>query len=59
MSCKACEHAQEPDITNSVTRLNRATYVRIGNGNVLVSGCQKHVKELAELLRKAQSEKIT
>lgn len=40
MSCTKCE--EEPI----------QTWVRIGNGNVMVVGCQKHLRELMEILRK-------
>ena len=39
MSCTKCE--EEPI----------QTWVRIGNGNVMVVGCQKHLRELMERLR--------
>ena len=44
MSCDDCETAQmEPQIEY---------YVRIGNGNVLISGCENHVKQIMELIRR-------
>lgn len=39
MSCKDCEE-------NPVE-----SYVRIGNGNVMIVGCVKHLRELIEKLR--------
>lgn len=50
MSCRDCEIAQSPDPTNPVTGLKVATYVRVGNANVLVSGCGKHLAELIDLV---------
>lgn len=41
MACINCKIAQENDIVS---------YVRIGNANVLVSGCDKHLNEMFELL---------
>lgn len=41
MSCKHCE--ENPVVT----------YVRVGNGNVEVVGCIKHLRELIENLRLA------
>lgn len=42
MSCPNCEKIQEEGIV---------TYIRIGNGNVMVSGCDKHLREMFEMLR--------
>lgn len=39
MSCRVCE--EEPI----------QTYIRVGNGNVMVAGCEKHLKELIARLR--------
>lgn len=39
MSCRVCE--EEPI----------QTYIRVGNGNVMVAGCEKHLKELFAKLR--------
>lgn len=36
MSCRSCEY--EP----------LETYVRVGNGNVMITGCWKHLKELLD-----------
>lgn len=48
MSCRKCE--EEP-----VT-----TWVRVGNGNVLVRGCVKHLREMLLMLNKARGdEKLT
>lgn len=41
MSCKNCE--ENPVVT----------YVRVGNGNVQVIGCVKHLRELIDKLRLA------
>ena len=43
MSCRICELAE--------VGAGYDTYVRIGNGNVRVVGCDAHVKELIELVR--------
>jgi hypothetical protein len=48
MSCLDCENAQDS--------YNGNVYVRVGNGNVEVIGCEKHTKELIEKLRKASSD---
>lgn len=39
MSCKKCDN--EPLVT----------YIRIGNGNVEIRGCEEHLKRLIELVR--------
>ena len=39
MSCRVCE--EEPI----------QPYIRVGNGNVMVVGCEKHIKELFAKLR--------
>lgn len=41
MSCKYCEESPIE------------TYVRIGNGNVMIVGCVKHLRELIDKLRLA------
>lgn len=41
MSCKHCEE-------NPIE-----TYVRVGNGNVTIVGCEKHLRELIDKLRLA------
>jgi len=43
MSCDDCNKEQETK--------EKEYYFRIGNGNVLVYGCQKHVAELQKLIR--------
>jgi len=43
MSCKDCEREQE-------TR-EKEYYFRIDTANVLVFGCEKHMKELQQKLR--------
>lgn len=54
MSCQACEEAQSTDINDGgivVLHPILYTYVRIGTGNVLISGCKQHLKELLDRLR--------
>lgn len=45
MSCIACEEAQE-SAPNNLTLLKGGTYIRVGNANVLIVGCHKHLEEL-------------
>lgn len=47
MSCKNCEE-------NPVE-----TYVRIGNGNVMIVGCVEHLRELIMKLRGDKEEEMT
>ena len=48
MSCELCEDAQIPEPDNEITGLKQATYLRVGRANVLVSGCDEHLKELMD-----------
>ena len=43
MSCEECEKEQKTK--------EKEYYFRIGNGNVLVFGCPKHIKMLQENIR--------
>lgn len=45
MSCTACEYAQGEG--------EYAAYVRVGRANVMIVGCDDHLKELIERLRTA------
>jgi len=45
MSCKACRKAQE--------HLS-AAYFRWGNANIELRGCDRHLREVINALRKAQ-----
>lgn len=49
MSCVKCDEAQLLD--EQSLELVLYTYVRIGSANVLISGCQEHLRELIEKLR--------
>jgi len=40
MSCKDCEAEQ--------AFIEKAAYLRIGSGNVMIVGCKKHVKQLID-----------
>lgn len=43
MSCNDCELEQE--------KMHRRYYFRVGNSNILVYGCEKHMKQLRDKLR--------
>ena len=46
MSCKECEIEQEKGF---------GTYVRVGSGNVYVSGCEYHLNMMFEELKKGRA----
>lgn len=46
MSCEDCQKEQE-------TR-EKQYYFRIGNANILVFGCEKHITILQQIIRDAQ-----
>lgn len=48
MSCKNCDLAQGK---NSDGALQNMTYVRVGPANVLIAGCDEHLKALIKKLR--------
>lgn len=47
MSCQLCE--EEPIVT----------YIRVGNGNVQVAGCEKHLRQLMEELSSGRDRETT
>lgn len=49
MSCIKCDQAQLLD--ENKLELVFYTYVRVGAANILISGCQEHLKALLEKLR--------
>lgn len=70
MSCTKCEEAirdtgydENGDVTTDTENIVSTiqpipiyyTYVRVGNGNVLISGCKTHLQELIETLRKGRA----
>lgn len=58
MSCRRCEIAQgDSNDIGGEPMVEFFTYVRVGNGNILISGCEEHMKETIEQLR-AGSAKI-
>lgn len=50
MSCEECEKMQR--IVFGAPETAFIAYVRVGNGNVAIVGCDKHLKELLEKLRR-------
>lgn len=44
MSCNNCDTEQESNEPKDY-------YIRVGKANILVHGCEEHVKELIETLR--------
>ena len=49
MSCDPCDFE-----TEAIQGLTKIAYVRIGNGNVAIIGCEDHLRQLIEKLRAAQ-----
>jgi hypothetical protein len=52
MSCEDCEKSQEG------ISLESLCYVRIGNGNVVVVGCRKHLKELLQRVSDSHKKQV-
>jgi hypothetical protein len=46
MSCEKCKIAQDVE--------KREYYFRWKNANILLSGCEEHIKEIMDILRKVQ-----
>jgi hypothetical protein len=53
MSCVACDQAQLLD--ENELELVSYTFVRVGPANILISGCQEHLRQLLEKLRGASN----
>ena len=51
MSCQACEDAQESADRGGP---HQVAYVRVGNGNVRITGCPEHIEQLIEQLRQGK-----
>lgn len=49
MSCIACKLSQQ---------LGTAFYVRVGDGNVVLSGCKDHIMQLLDKLDKADKMEV-
>lgn len=53
MSCLACETAQGMNVApNALGELMGFTYVRVGVSNILIAGCNEHLRELILIFRK-------
>lgn len=50
MSCEACNIMQEI----RSPELGKHWYVRVGNGNVEIVGCEEHVKDIIAYVRMGQ-----
>jgi hypothetical protein len=53
MSCDDCEIIQD-EWTKWTNDSFLQVYIRVGNANIQVIGCDKHLKDLSDLLRKAK-----
>jgi hypothetical protein len=48
MSCTKCDIAQG---SGDVQTVENYTFIRVGVANILIAGCDEHLKELIEKLR--------
>ncbi|KKK89449.1 hypothetical protein LCGC14_2732970 [marine sediment metagenome] len=51
MSCEDCENKQDLAFNKNIDETTGIVYVRVGNSNMAIVGCQKHCKELLEKMR--------
>lgn len=54
MSCDECDKIQEILVSSHQENGVGLCYIRVGNANMLIVGCQEHQKILIELLRKVK-----
>jgi len=52
MGCEECDRIQEIMFDKNIPHQLPIAYVRIGNANVAIVGCNKHIKQLIDELRK-------
>ena len=53
MSCKDCEEKQDLTFDKNIPESPGIVYIRIGNSNMAIVGCDKHCKELIDRLRES------
>ena len=51
MSCEECKKIQEIAFNKNIDETIPICYVRVGNSNMALVGCEKHLKETIEKLR--------
>ena len=54
MSCRDCEAQQELAFNKNISKSPPIGYLRVGNSNVAIVGCDKHLKELIDKFRSAE-----
>lgn len=54
MSCIKCDEAQLLD--ENELELVQYTFVRVGVANILISGCEEHLRDLLNKLRSAKTQ---
>jgi hypothetical protein len=52
MSCKECDEIQDKTFDKNNPASMPIYYVRMGNSNLALVGCRKHVKEAIDKMRK-------
>ena len=52
MGCEKCEEIQHLAFNDSFASSTPICYVRVGVANIAIVGCEKHLKETTEKLRK-------
>lgn len=52
MSCKECDEIQDKTFDKNNPASMPICYVRIGNSNLALVGCRKHLKEAIDKIRK-------
>lgn len=51
MSCEECDQIQDKAFDKNIPETVPIVYVRVGNSNMAIVGCQKHCKEIIDKLR--------
>ncbi len=52
MSCEDCDKKQDLAFDKNIRETTPIVYVRVGNSNMALVGCNKHCKEVIKKLRK-------
>jgi len=52
MGCKECEKIQDLALNKNIPESTPICYIRVGTANVAIIGCNKHLLELMNNLKK-------
>ena len=52
MSCEECDKIQDLALNKNISETPPIFYIRVGTANLVVIGCEKHLIELRDKLRK-------